>query len=399
MKFDLLIKGGEVIDPAAGYSGPMDVAINRNRIAAVDGQIPAEAAFRVIDATGQIVTPGLVDLHTHVYAGATYWGVKADPVAARSGVTTWADAGSAGAMSLPAFREFIVHPARVRIYAFLNISTIGLTAATYELATLPYCDVELCTRLTNLNRDLVRGVKVRMGSPTVGENGLEPMRRAVQAAEVVELPLMVHIGHGPPPVGEVLALMRPGDILTHSFTGASMKIVDDQGRLLDAARRALDSGILLDMGHGAGGFAFQTAEAVLAAGYRPETISTDIHQNSSLGPMFDLPTCLGKFLLLGMSLPEVIEAATARPARLLGLQGEVGTLKPGAYADVALFQLEEGRFPFYDTRKALREGTQRLRNTFTLVDGQPLPSLPTEPPPPWIKVTDFQRDLAQRGLP
>lgn len=399
MRFDLLIKGGEVVDPGAGYGGRLDVAVTRDRIAAVDRDIPAESAFRVIDATDQLVTPGLVDLHTHVYAGSTYWGIQADPVAARTGVTTWADAGSAGAMTLPGFREYVARPARVRIYAFLNISYAGLAAPNHELAVLDYCDVALCERLANLNRDLVRGVKVRMGAPTVGANGLEPMRRARQAADALALPLMVHIGSGPPAVDDVLALMRPGDLLTHSLTSGTMRVIGANGRLLDSARRAFDAGVRIDIGHGAGGFSFETAEAVLAAGYRPYSISTDVHQLSVRGPMFDLPTCLGKFLLLGMTLPEVIEAATAHPAAALGLRGEVGTLSPGAYADVALFRLEEGTFPFYDTRRVLRQGRQRLRNTLTLVGGQPLPTLPTEPPAPWIQVNEFQRELAERGLP
>ena len=390
--FDLLVKGGSVVDPAAGFSGPMDVAVNRDRIAAVDRQIPDESAHRVIDASGQVVTPGLVDLHTHVYAGATFWGIAADPVASRSGVTTWADAGSAGAMTLPGFRDYIVRRSRVRIYAFLNVSSIGLAHETHELATIEYCDTGLCQRLTNLNRDVVRGIKVRMGSPTVGANGLEPLRRARQVAEAVGLPMMVHIGHGPPEVEEVLALMRPGDILTHALTGATMRIVDGDGNLREGARRALDAGVLLDVGHGAGGFSFETAEAVLAAGYRPHTISTDIHQLSILGPMYDLPTCLGKFLSLGMALEEAIEAATARPAALLGLRGEVGTLAPGAYADIVLFALESGDFAFYDTRLKERRGTTRLRSTLTLAAGQPLPALPTEPPAPWITPTKFQRE-------
>lgn len=398
MKFDLLIKGGEVVDPGAGYRGLLDVAITRNRIAAVDRDIPAPGSFQVVDATGQIVTPGLVDLHTHVYAGATYWGIQADPVATRSGVTTFVDAGSAGAMTLPAFREWIVRPARARIYAFLNISSIGLAPATHELAVLQFVDAPLCLEMANRNRDVVRGIKVRMGS-TVAPHGLEPMRRALQAAQEAELPLMTHIGSGPPEVDEVLALMRPGDILTHSFTGASMKIVDEANRLRESVRRAWDAGMVVDVGHGGGGFSFQTAEAVMAAGYRPDVISTDIHQISILGPMFDLPTTLGKFLALGMSLPDVIRAATARPAEILGLQGEVGTLRPGAYADVALFRLEEGRFPFYDTHRVRREGGQRLRHVLTIVDGRPLLPLPAEPPAPWIPVTDFQRQLAREGLP
>jgi dihydroorotase len=378
MIFDLLISGGEVVDPGAGLQGRMDVAITRDRLAAVEPRIPAEAAFRVIDATGQIVTPGLVDLHTHVYPGATYWGVQADPLAARSGVTTFADAGSAGGMNFPAFRDWAVRPARARLYAFLNISYVGLTPDTHELAVLKWVDVGLCVKTVNLNRDIVRGIKVRMGN-TVEPHGLEPMRRALRAAQETELPLMTHIGHGPPDVSDVLDLMRPGDILTHSYTGASMKIVDEQGRLLESARRAFDRGMVVDVGHGMGGFAFATAEAVLGAGYRPDVISTDVHQGSIRGPLFDLPTTMAKFLALGMSLPEVVERTTARPAAVLGLTGEVGTLRPGTYADVALFRLEEGRFPLYDTRQQLREGTRRLRHVLTVLGGQPMAPLPGSP--------------------
>jgi len=398
MRFDLLIKGGDVVDPGASLQGRMDVAIVRDRVAAVDREIPADAAFRVIDASGLLVTPGLIDLHTHVYAGATYWGVKPDPVAARSGATAVADAGSVGAMTFPAFRDWIVAPSRSRVFSFLNISYIGLAPDTHELAVLKWSDVDLCVRTANANRDVVRGIKVRMGH-TVEPHGLEPMRRALQAAEQTELPLMTHIGYGPPDVAEVLDLMRPGDLLTHCFTGATMKIVDEQHRPLDATRRALERGMLLDVGHGGGGFAFATAAGMIAAGYPPDVISTDIHQDSIRGPMFDLPTTLGKFLVLGMSLPDVIERATARPAKVLGVEGELGTLRPGAYADVALFRLEDGTFPYYDTRKERRDGTQRLRHVLTVIGGQEVAPLPEEPPAPWMTVTEFQQELARQGLP
>lgn len=396
MTFDLLIKGGEVVDPA-GRSGMLDVAITRDRVAAVDANIPAEAAFRMVNASGQIVTPGLIDLHTHIYRGATYWGINADIVAARSGVTTWLDVGSTGAFTLPGFREFIVKPADVRIYSLLNISSIGLTAQTHELANLAYCDVDLCCRLVNLHRDLVLGIKVRMGSPMVGVNGIEPMRRAREAADRCALPLMVHISDGPPAVEEVLALMKPGDILTHCCTGRTMRIIDDNGTLLDIARRAWDAGVIMDIGHGAGSFSFATAEALLAAGHTPDVISSDIHQESMHGPMFDLPTCLSKFLQLGMALPEVIRAATARPADVLGLRVEIGTLAPGARADVALFRLEQGRFPFYDVDGSMREGTQLLRNTLTILNGRPMSPRPDEPRAPWIELTPLQQELIARG--
>jgi dihydroorotase len=396
MAFDLLIKGGEVVDPA-GRSGRLDVAIAGDRIAAVDADIPVEAAAQVIDARGQIVTPGLVDLHTHVYHRVTFWGINPDPVAARSGVTTWLDVGSAGAFNWPGLREYVIKAADVRIYALLNISAIGLTAMTGELANLDYCDVDLCCRLVELNRDLILGIKARIDRNTTGGSGLEPLLRARAAADRCGLPLMVHIGIGPPALADVLELMRPGDILTHCFTGQSMRMVDDHGALLEAARRAWESGIVMDIGHGAGSFSFQTAEAVLAAGYRPDVISSDIHQMSIHGPLFDLPTCLSKFLLLGMSLPEVVRAATARPAEIIGRAGELGALRPGMLADVALFRVEQGRFPLYDIHMNMREGRELLHSTLTILGGRVLDRRPDDPPAPWIDPTADQLALVERG--
>ncbi|MCX6045824.1 MAG: amidohydrolase/deacetylase family metallohydrolase [Chloroflexi bacterium] len=397
MHFDLLIKGGEVVDPGSGYQGRFDIGIKRNRIAAVEANIPAEAAFRVIDASGQIVTPGLVDLHTHVYHSVTTWGVLADPVAARSGVTTWLDVGSAGAYNLQGFREFIAKPSDARIYALLNISSIGLTAPTWELSNLNYCDVDLCRKLIDLHRDLVLGVKVRIDAATTSGTGIEPLRRARQAAEQTELPMMVHIGKAPPELQEVLPLLRPGDILTHCFTGQSMRIIDDKGKLIDAAKQVWDMGVVMDIGHGAGSFSFETAEALIRAGHLPDVISSDIHQFSINGPLFDLPTCMSKFLAIGMTLPQVVEAATTKPAVVLGMQNEIGTLKPGALADVALFKVEQGSFTFYDIHMNPRVGKELLRNTLTIVNGRPMAIMSDPPPAPWIEMTEDQRNLIKWG--
>ena len=397
MRYDLLIKDGDVVDPGGGYSGRLDVAIKRNHIAAVDANIPAESAFRVIDASGQFVTPGLVDLHTHVYHGVGVYGIYADPVAARSGVTTWLDVGSAGAYNFPGFREFIVNPSNARIYALLNISSIGLTAGSWELSNLDYCDVELCCKLIDLNRDVALGVKARIDGNTTRGTGLAPLTRAREAADRCELPLMVHIGNGPPEIVDVLEYMKPNDILTHCFTGGNMRIIDDSGVLRDAAKRVWDSGVIMDIGHGAGSFSFETAEALMSEGYKPDVISSDIHQFSIHGPMFDMPTCLSKFMLLGMSFAEVIHAATQRPAEAMGLQDEIGTLKPGALADVALFRVESGDFTLYDVRMNARTGQQLVRNTLTIINGHELPVTADPPPAPWIQPSEKQQALVERG--
>ena len=397
MRFDLLISGGTVVDPE-GREGELDVAIVDGIVAAVDRAIPHTSATRVIDATGLLVTPGLIDLHTHVFHKVTYWGIDPDPVAAGSGVTTWNDAGSAGAFTLAGLRDFVVARSQVGITAFLNISTIGLVGENYECANLAYLDTELCCRLIESNPDLVRGVKVRIGAPTVGDNGLEPLRRARQVAEACELPLMVHIAVGPPELVDVLALMRPGDILTHCCTGQSMKPVGDDGRLLECVERAWDDGVIMDLGHGMGSFSFESAETLVAAGRAPDVISSDLHQLSVNGPAFDLPTCMSKLLCLGMPLREVIRAATSRPAAVLGLGSELGTLRPGARGDLSLFRVHRGRFPFYDVTGAVREGDTLLRNELTVVRGRELERIAPDPPAPWAEESRWPEHERLRAL-
>ena len=395
MKFDLVIKGGTVVSPGS-RSGKLDVAIKGNRIAAVESGIPYDAAARVVDAGGMIVTPGLVDLHTHVYYNATYWGIHADPVASRSGVTTWLDVGSAGAYNFGGFREWIVRSAHARIFALLNVSSIGLTAPSWELANLNYCDVDMCARVVLANRDLILGIKCRVDANTTG-GSIEPLERARNAADRCELPLMVHVGIGPPTIEQVFGLMRPGDILTHCFTGHNMRIVDDRGLLLECAARARDAGVVLDIGHGAGSFSFDTARSLIGAGYLPDVISSDIHQLSVNGPLFDLPTCLRKFLALGMSFEDVVRAATVRPAAVMRKDNEVGVIRVGAAADIALFRLVEGNFPFYDVFMNRLDGKQLLVNQLTICDGREMERVPDGARAPWIDLSEQQRSLVDWG--
>ena len=395
MKSDLVIKGGTVVSPGS-RSGKLDVAIKGNRIVAVEPGFPYESASRVVDAGGMIVTPGLVDLHTHVYFNATYWGIHADPVAARSGVTTWLDVGSAGAYNFGGFREWIVRSAHARIFALLNISSIGLTAPTWELANLNYCDVDICARIVDANRDLILGIKCRVDANTTG-GSIEPLERARIVADRCGLPLMVHVGIGPPTIEQVFGLMRPGDILTHCFTGHNMRIVDGRGLLLECAARARDAGVVLDIGHGAGSFSFDTARSLIGAGYLPDVISSDIHQLSVNGPLFDLPTCLSKFLALGMSLEDVVRSATVRPATVMRKENEVGVVRVGAVADVALFRLVDGDFPFYDVFMNRLDGKQLLVNQLTICDGREMERVADGARAPWIDLSEQQRSLVEWG--
>jgi dihydroorotase len=395
--YDVLIAGGEVVDPGSGLQGKLDVAISDGRIAEVGPNLDRAAAREVIDASEGIVTPGLVDLHTHVYWGATYWGIEADPVAARTGVTTWLDVGSSGSYSWPGFRRYIAEPSRSRIYALLNLSSIGLIAPTYEFANLDYCDLDLAETIVNGNRDLILGIKARIDQNTTRGVGIRPLELARELADRVALPLMVHIGYGPPTLGEVSKLLRPGDILTHCFTGGDMKIVDSAGVPDPAIMELHDRGLILDIGHGTGSFSYETTEAMLQAGVMPDVISSDIHQMAIQGPMFDLPTTLSKFLNLGLSLPDVIERATSRPAAAMR-KAELGSLKPGSPADVALFRLEEGNYIFRDVHMNPRQGNIRLINTLTLIDGEVLPRLPESPLQPWAAIPEHQRSVLSPEL-
>jgi dihydroorotase len=396
MPYDLLLTGGDVLDVGGGHSGRLDVAVTDGRIAAVGRELPRGEAREVVNVTGKLVTPGLVDAHTHVHPGATYWGIDPDPVAWYSGVTTWVDAGSAGAYAVDALRA-ATGGFQVRVPALLNISAIGLTGPAGECLDAANCDVDLAAATVAANRDLIVGVKVRMDAATVGRHGLEPLRRAVKVADACGVPVMTHIAAGPPDVGEILPLLRPGDIVTHCASGmaSGMRV---EGAASPAALEAYAAGVLFDIGHGSGGFAFDVLEAQLVAGIMPHTVSSDLHGRCLYGPVFDLPTTMAKLLACGLSLREVVAAATVRPARALRLPGGVGTLAVGAPADIAVFTVEEGSFEVVDAHRQRRRSPLRLVNEATYVAGRALPPrLPTLPQP-WIPLTGEQREALRRRV-
>lgn len=264
-------------------------------------------------------------------------------------MTTWIDADSVGAFGIPALGEYVVKPATARILSYINISYLGLIGLNYDEYCNPAaCDIRLLERVVERSRDLVVGIKARMGEEGFCFPGLRPLRLAVKASERTGLRVMCHLSGVPPELRDVLALLRAGDIVTHAFTGVGERMVDARGRILPTVESARDAGILFDIGHGAGSFSFQSAEALAGHDFWPDTISTDLHQGSLPGPklMADqeliqrvrgdgsphltLLTVMSKFLYLGMPLREVVRATTARPAELIGLAGEVGTLRPGA---------------------------------------------------------------------
>ena len=376
MKYDLLIKGGEVLDPGRGLGGRLDVALAKGRIVELAEAIPASSAKEVFGAAGLLVTPGLIDLHTHLGWPIHEVVVPVDETCLRSGVTTCVDAGSTGAYTFPWFRRRVIEPSRTRLLPFLNICSIGAIAVHtpyYEEKAIEYADVDEAVRTVEENRDLIVGIKVFAAQNMVGEHGLENLKRAREAADRAGVPLMVHISVAPPPVEVVVAFLRAGDILTHSFTEHSQRILDENGSLRAEVLEAWNRGAILDIGHGSGSFNFEIAEAMFVQGYRPDTISTDLYGGNVHGPVYDLPTTLSKFLLLGMSLEEVIMAATIRPAKALRVEGKIGSLKVGGVGDVAVLALEEGEFQFWDAQGNLRTGKKRLRAILTVRGGVPGP--------------------------
>lgn len=359
--YDLVIKNGTVIDPSQGLHAQRDIAIAGGKIAAVAEHISDGNAHDVIEAEGLLVTPGLVDLHVHVWWGVAHLAVEADPSSLAKGATTVVDAGSAGANTFPGFRRYVIERVQARTLAFLHISGMGqLDRDIGELEDIRWARVEPAVEMGNLNRDVIVGLKVRLTENIVGANDIVALDRALEAANHLQLPLMIHIGGTKHPLEEIFGKLRPGDIVTHSFTPNPPGIIKSDGKLLEAALEARKRGVIFDVGHGAGSFGFEVAEQAMAQGFAPSTISSDVHRYNIRGPVFDLATTLSKYLFLGLSLDEVVAMATERPASAVGRQDTVGSLAPGRAADVAILDRREGPVTLTDARGATREGRQLL---------------------------------------
>ncbi len=348
-RYDMIIKGGRVIDPSQSVSAPRDVAIAGNKIARVDADIPAAEGRLTLDARGKIVTPGLVDIHVHVYDGVAPLGIPADPNCIAKGATTVVDAGSAGAHTFPAFRRLVINTAETRVFALLNISVVGQSTLSEdnpwgELLDLRYANPKLAVKTIEQNRDAIVGMKVRLSRNIAGEHDVAALRLAREAAEAAGLPLMAHIGGTASSLPDILKELKKGDVITHAFHGNSGGILDGGGRVLPQVRKVVEDGVRLDVGHGRGSFSWRVMEAAMKQGVLPGTISSDVHQFNVAGPVFDLATTLSKFLHLGMPLEEVIERATVNPARTFRFPHNPGTLRVGAEADVAVFEVREGDF-------------------------------------------------------
>ncbi len=372
--FDVLLTGGRVIDPRHGHDGIADIGIAAGRIAAVGPDLPRDGAGHIEDVSGLLVVPGLIDLHTHVYHKATSLGVDPEPIARRSAVSTLVDAGSAGAGNFAGLRDFVIDSAGVRILAYLNISFAGIYGfdkgvSVGEVVQRGLLNVDRCVETIEANRGLIVGVKVRLGGIVSEGIDIEGLDLALQAAERTGLPVMTHIGPPPPSYEEILERMRPGDVLTHCYRPAPNAPVDDAGAVLPALRRARERGILFDIGHGMGAFAFDSAEAALAEGFAPDIISSDVHVLSVNGPAYDLLHTMSKLVTCGLPVPDAVRMATDAPAQAMR-RSDLGHLGPGATADITLLDLVEARFPFVDVVGVRRESYTLLRPRGLYVAGE-----------------------------
>ena len=370
MKYDLLLKGGTIIDAVQGLNAVRDVAIADGTIAAIETDIPERAATQTISVKDKFVTPGLIDIHTHVYYGVTTWGIRADAVCTTAGTTTVVDAGSPSWVTFPGFREFIAEPARTNILTYIHISGIGLVYGPIgEMTDITYASPEQVAETLQRHRDITVGVKVRQGKMQVGNNGTEPLKLAIQAAEHAETSVMCHIGSGVP-LPEILGLLRPGDVITHCFQGNGDNIIDEKGRIIPEAWKAREDGVIFDVGHGAGSFHYEVAQRAMEQGFISDVISTDLHTGNINGPVYDLPTTLSKLMHLGLPLADVIEKATFSAAKAIQREDELGNLKVGTVADVAVFDVLEGQFEYCDSHGTKFIGDKKLKTELTIREGK-----------------------------
>jgi len=372
-QYDLLLKGAHVIDPKNKRDSVQDVAIRDGLIAAVARDIPAKQARKAINISGLYLVPGLIDLHSHVFAGSDGVGLAGgeasifpDAFALRVGVTTVVDAGSSGRRNFAHFKSTVIDRARTRVLAFLNIGGVGMPGDAQE-QNVADMDAKAAAQLAIANRDIIVGIKV---AHYQGPDWT-PVERGVEAGAIAKIPVMVDFGEFRPerPFQElVLKKLRPGDIYTHAFY-APVPMLDEQGHLLPYLFEARKRGILFDVGHGGAAFEFRQAVPAVKQGFPPDSISTDVHSGSINSGMKDQLNVMSKFLNMGMSLYDVVACSTWNPARIIHRE-QLGHLSVGAIADVAVLRLDKGQFAFVDSFGARMDGSQNLVGELTVASGR-----------------------------
>ena len=367
-RFDLIIKGGRVIDPSVRLDALRDVAISNGRIALVQTNITATAADS-IDARGKLVVPGLLDIHTH-----TGRSVEGPPMVLRDGVTGWIDAGSQGAdhvADVVAVARSSVQPGRVLI----NIGRAGILPDG-DTMDLVRADVAAAKDAIAKHREFIVGVKARLSREVAGTNDVEVLRRSQEVASAFNLPVMIHMGQTVSPIGTLVSMLKRGDIVTHLFAPPPNAIVDDTGRIVPEVLEARKRGVWFDVGNGVTGhMRWDTIGAIVKAGFWPDTFSTDWNVMSKTSGVVDLPNCMSKLLGYGMSVSDAIARATINASRIFPVFKDRGTLKVGAPADVAILELREGSFEFLDNYKGTITGRQRFFPSGTVLAGKKIPNV------------------------
>jgi dihydroorotase len=370
--YDLLITGGRVIDPSQKISAVRDVAIVGDRIARVEANISPAGAKQLFDARGKLVTPGLIDIHGHVYDSAITISIDPDVIGIPKGVTTIVDGGSAGAGTFAGFRKYVIEHSKTRVYALLNISTIGLVVANELYLDPKMIDAKAAIATIEKNHDVILGIKVRInGRHDELAHDIEVLKTARVASDATGVPIMMHWTNEP----DLLAILKRGDVLTHPFNPPSpnsSNLVGGEGdKILPQVLTLKDRGIWTDFSHG-GHLSWPIAEAAAKQGWYPDTISTDIHRAhvAPNGIVFDLPTTMSKFLYLGLSIEQAVEKVTAAPARILKFPEKIGSLEPGSVADVTVSDLATGDFEFFDSRREKRIGHQKVVPIATVKSGK-----------------------------
>ena len=350
--YDLIIKGGTVIDPAESINGVNDVAIENGKIARVAANIPSDESKRVIEVKGKIVTPGLIDLHTHVFDGVNGNGVKADLGGVRAGVTTMVDAGSSGCDTFGGIINHIIPNNATEVLPFLHICRTGL-ATTPDIFSSASIDLDKTIAVAEANRGVIRGIKARMVSPALEIMGIEMPKMAKRAAKEAGIKLMVHIGdtehrYDPKIIHELLPIMEEGDIVTHLFTANEGGVIGSDGKLVPEAKEAKDRGVWLDTAHGRGNFSFDIGARILDQGLIPHCISTDLTVPGRQNTVHSMTEMMTRFLALGFTMEQVVEMCTINPAKSLGEEARLGSLGVGKQADVSVLDIKDGDWVVYD---------------------------------------------------
>ena len=372
--YDLILKGGHVIDPSQGINQKKDIAFNNGKVAMVADEIKTEGSKDVRDVEKSFVVPGLIDLHTHVYWGGTSLGIDADDYCRHNGVTTAIDTGSAGPGNFAGFRKHVIERSDVRILAYLHVSHAGVYAFSDKVMVGESKNIDLmdpvsAVKVVNENRDIIVGIKVRLGRIASGVHGTIPYEYALQVAEETGVPIMVHIDEPPPSYAHIVSRLRKGDVLTHCFRPFPNTPIMANGKVLPEVLEARERGVIFDIGHGMGSFSFKVARRMLENGFLPDVISSDVHKLCITGPAFDQLTTLSKFLVMGVPFYDVIKSSTLNPAKALN-RYDLGTFKVGSAGDVSILRIDNGAHNYTDVLGETLVGDKKIQLDGVVIGGK-----------------------------